>query len=828
MDGHSTSFPWILHHILEKECSDELPLRIMFTFNAGQQLPSLKQAHKWWQYEPKGKLIIQFLASLPPSETRSEAPPVKEPKENSRKLERISEVTEINEELLNNVGSPENSEFDEFMDSNHDLLFDVNLAEDPSSIHRSSMGRRTSGFPTHFIRNVCLNKVFLEDYSKADFTQALTCLDYLRDLECTRRTALREAALRLGINKNNWKAILNEEPEAYRWVSSVQKQELEIESSFAACYVDLRIWTMAHELQSTPFYKPNVLAMLNTLFPPAMKEMPNDKVDIKTINKYRATFYHHILAVEAKGSGIAKDFIQKLLEPKAKHGWSETRKHLEEYISLADTMISEAKAVEGIDYYHETSSSRHSRSASAARSSYSDRPQTASSANTSVDGWPQSSTFLAPNSPELTHHTDPKKSATGATSEKDILSPPPSEASKPHSPLSFRERAANAGGLKTTNGISTNRKSTPMKAPPPSITIPSPDKYAPGPKTSPLLPGRRLSSPTAPGFSKSDYKPLPEPIEEPAIKKSGFDFLTRPWHVHSLSNERDGAPPNCVGPKRKKSLTNFLGLRRKASVGHGGGLGSSGSITVPPTTGLVSGSASPTTLRPKIQHTRSSSEIVGLSGSTMESARQRAVSTSTSAPDVRRLLGKKSLPDFSAVMVPPSTSGSRLSDGNGDSLPPLPPLPVQVNGRMIIPRSSENLRELNREALKFDDAGFAPIDLDFRASTATRQSTLPPFTFSSAKSSPTKSSPTKSPDLPELMTGWNERVSMRASAAPAPLHIKKASDAKIEEEYLIQWSEFDRPRTAPKPPEGVKRMVVLDLGKFARAEERKKMGGNGG
>lgn len=35
MEKQSSSFPWILHHILEKEPSNELPLRIMFTFNAG-------------------------------------------------------------------------------------------------------------------------------------------------------------------------------------------------------------------------------------------------------------------------------------------------------------------------------------------------------------------------------------------------------------------------------------------------------------------------------------------------------------------------------------------------------------------------------------------------------------------------------------------------------------------------------------------------------------------------------------------------------------------------------------------------------------------------
>lgn len=162
---------------------------------------------------------------------------MKELKEISRKLERISEVTEVGE-LSRHSEHPKKCEFDQFVDPDHKHLVDIDLADDAST----NFGRRTSGFPTQFIRNVCLNKVFLEDYAKADFTQALTCLDYLRDLECTRRTALREAALRLGISKNNWKAILLEGPDAYKWVSAVQKQELAIETSFAASFVDLRIW----------------------------------------------------------------------------------------------------------------------------------------------------------------------------------------------------------------------------------------------------------------------------------------------------------------------------------------------------------------------------------------------------------------------------------------------------------------------------------------------------------------------------------------------------------------------------------------------------------
>src|SRR4051794_29788600 len=113
---------------------------------------------------------------------------------------------------------------------------------------------------------------------------------------------------------------------------------------------------MIHELKSEPFYKPNVLAMLNTLFPPSMKYMPNDKVDIRTLQKYRATFYKYILTVDKEGTGILKEFVQKLLVPGTKHSWPKTKAELEKYIKLAEVMITEAKAVDGIDFFHDSSS----------------------------------------------------------------------------------------------------------------------------------------------------------------------------------------------------------------------------------------------------------------------------------------------------------------------------------------------------------------------------------------------------------------------------------------------------------------------------------------
>lgn len=156
---------------------------------------------------------------------------------------------------------------------------------------------------------------------------------------------------------------------------------------------------MVHELKSEPFYKPNVLAMLNTLFPPNMKDLPNERIDVKALQKYRTTFYQYIQTVDAKGTIVMKDFIQQLLKPEAKHSWISARYHLEKYIEMASLMIQRAKALGGIDAVEENDSPRHSRTVSGANSALSERPSTASSANTSLDTNMQS--LPEPKSPEI-------------------------------------------------------------------------------------------------------------------------------------------------------------------------------------------------------------------------------------------------------------------------------------------------------------------------------------------------------------------------------------------------------------------------------------------
>jgi hypothetical protein len=124
------------------------------------------------------------------------------------------------------------------MDAGNDCLLDIDF-DKPNS----PGGRRSSqGLPPDFVQKLLLTQIFQSDYKDVDFTQALTGLDYLRDLECTRKCALREAAERLEITEDNWRTALGADAEALKWVGQVQKTELEIEGYYAKIFVNLRIW----------------------------------------------------------------------------------------------------------------------------------------------------------------------------------------------------------------------------------------------------------------------------------------------------------------------------------------------------------------------------------------------------------------------------------------------------------------------------------------------------------------------------------------------------------------------------------------------------------
>ncbi|KAL3419733.1 hypothetical protein PVAG01_08231 [Phlyctema vagabunda] len=536
----TTSLPWILHHILECELSSELPLRIMYSFNAGQKLPTLKEVHKWWAYDPKGKLIIEFLTSLPPTDAPPAEPaPIPEPtlQEDRREMRQ-----------------------DRLLDAGNEQLFDINkLIKSPTQDRRQSQG-----MPRGFISNFCLSKVFTASYNNVDFSQALTAIDYLRDLECTRRSALREAAQRLGIEKGNWRDVLAHDPVAKKWVEDAQVEEQITEGFYASLFMSLRIWVMVNDLQSEPYYKPNALAMLNTLFPPSIQELPNDRISVKALHKYRSTFYRYITSVGSKGTHVLDNLIVKLQQPGAKHSWSVTRFNLEEYIKCANSMIDEALLVDSIDFFRQRSFISHSRDSSRASSALSGRPRTGSSANSSFDGMhsipatPRSPNFVSDTSSVRARNYEHRKLSAPSDAQEFFDPPPmptpvqmpvpaevpsPTSIKRPDSVVSSTRPSATQNGI-PASPVSANTSTVPSERPEStngSLSLIGEVRNSPG-----TIPDTAPSSPLGTVIPQN-----------PKLPTKDLEFLSRPYHEMQA-----GAPPTL---KKKLSASNFF-LRKKTSA----------------------------------------------------------------------------------------------------------------------------------------------------------------------------------------------------------------------------------------------------------------------
>jgi hypothetical protein len=146
---------------------------------------------------------------------------------------------------------------------------------------------------------------------------------------------------------------------------------------------------MIKHLQDSFFSKTDILAMLNTLFPPSISDMPNDRISKKIMRKYRKTLYQFITAIDTDrthGRNLLDSFIDRLFRPTTGHSWTEVIQTLNTYLELAELMIEQAATVHGVEFFRgHDEESLHGRSSSITRSDYSDRPSTSSSNATSFD-----------------------------------------------------------------------------------------------------------------------------------------------------------------------------------------------------------------------------------------------------------------------------------------------------------------------------------------------------------------------------------------------------------------------------------------------------------
>lgn len=111
--------------------------------------------------------------------------------------------------------------------------------------HLNSLPTQPSSLPPAFIVNF-VNRCFHASLQLVDFPQALTALDYLRDLETRRRKEMIAAFERVHIHPDTYEADMETMAEKFPgialWVRNVEGKNKKAESYYAQLWLGLRRW----------------------------------------------------------------------------------------------------------------------------------------------------------------------------------------------------------------------------------------------------------------------------------------------------------------------------------------------------------------------------------------------------------------------------------------------------------------------------------------------------------------------------------------------------------------------------------------------------------
>ncbi|KAL1848435.1 hypothetical protein Plec18167_009343 [Paecilomyces lecythidis] len=300
--SEDSDLPWLLDHLLRYPISYEIPLRTMYAVNSAAPPQLISQPST--AFSRRGAQSPS--ARSPPASPTSPGFP----------LEEIdSPAAQFRNQLLSQL---------------------ARLPSQPCSL------------PPRFVTSF-LRRCFSPNLDEVDFPQALTGLDYLRDLEMRRRKEVLSALKRLGLDLCGKDELAKKYPGVQRWLESMEQNERSVEALYTQIYIGLRRWTMLNELLTEPYNKTNCVVMLNTLFPPPKKEniQPTPQLTPKILESTRAGLWRYITNVETNGNQILNMFIYQGARQGDETGWPAVRDSLDKYLRLANSMIDECNEVNG-------------------------------------------------------------------------------------------------------------------------------------------------------------------------------------------------------------------------------------------------------------------------------------------------------------------------------------------------------------------------------------------------------------------------------------------------------------------------------------------------
>jgi len=216
----------------------------------------------------------------------------------------------------------------------------------------SQLPNQPTSLPPSFIISF-VRRCFSPELVLVDFPQALTGLDYLKDLETRRRREVASALHRLDIDRTTLDrdaGLLSERyPGVLQWVKAIEEKERKVEALYTQLYVGLRRWILINELSLIPYNKHNCVAMLNTLYPPVVSTQPTSKLTPDVLKGQRDGFFKYILTVEKQGPRILNNLMQQGKKAGEENGWPSVTRTLGMFLQLANSIIAECNDISNVE-----------------------------------------------------------------------------------------------------------------------------------------------------------------------------------------------------------------------------------------------------------------------------------------------------------------------------------------------------------------------------------------------------------------------------------------------------------------------------------------------
>jgi hypothetical protein len=303
--SQGAAYPWVLEHLLAYPGTYEIPLRTMYTLNATTQ------------NQPQSPT----LAPSPPIPGNAFPKKTSDAAEEQQNMATMTAAAQLRVHLMAEISQ---------------------LPSQPTSLPPS--------FITSFVR-----RSFPPELDLVDFPQALTGMDYLRDLEIRRRREVVAAFNKLGIDQEDIShrdKLARKYPGVLRWVMDIEEKEGKVEALYTQVYIGLRRWTLINELSLTPFNKANCIAMLNTLYPPVGLQpnqfiQPTAQLTRQVLSTQRTMFFKYIIAVEQKGPSVLATLMDQNKQPGDATGWTHLRGTVDNYLRMANSVIDECFEITG-------------------------------------------------------------------------------------------------------------------------------------------------------------------------------------------------------------------------------------------------------------------------------------------------------------------------------------------------------------------------------------------------------------------------------------------------------------------------------------------------